>query len=249
MNPSPRGKYMDPFAYLDRLPLHPQPEPLESFSSYLLRLTEANEHRRYSDLSHLFSIPTSTFFQIADYPLRSFGVLPKRTGCSLDRLLATTLFHVAKKFRRSTLPLFFARFFAGSLGNFLRYCPACLKEAPYYSLLWRFLALPGCDTHQLRLLEQCGHCGSQIPLSLACQCTRASAPPVTVSCVNAQLSNFLRRKCTSPHVDLLIWPFWWLRMPAKINLTWQKPLGSVGQRFGTPGSALPRRLLIASASH
>ncbi len=164
MNPSPRGKYMDPFAYLDRLPLHPQPEPLESFSSYLLRLTEANEHRRYSDLSHLFSIPTSTFFQIADYPLRSFGVLPKRTGCSLDRLLATTLFHVAKKFRRSTLPLFFSRFFAGSLGNHLRYCPACLREAPYYSLLWRFLALPGCEQHQTRLLEQCGWCGSKIPL-------------------------------------------------------------------------------------
>jgi AraC-like DNA-binding protein/DNA-binding XRE family transcriptional regulator len=156
---------MAQLAYFDRLPLHPQPQSLESFSSYLQRMAEENGLCWPSDLSHLFAIPASTFTRIADYPLLSFGVLAERTGCPLDHLLATTLYPVGKKFSRSTLPNPLVRFFAGSLGSHLRYCPACLGAAkPYYSLLWRFLALPGCNKHRLRLLEQCGHCGNKIPL-------------------------------------------------------------------------------------
>lgn len=155
---------MAQFAYLDRLPLHPQPQPLESFSSYLQRLAEKNGFRRLSDFSHLLAIPVSALAKIADYPLLSFGLVTERTGCPQDRLLATTFYHVSKKFIYSIPPYPHMRFFVGSFGNHLRYCPACLKEAPYYSLLWRFLMLLGCDKHQFRLLEQCGHCGSKIPL-------------------------------------------------------------------------------------
>lgn len=150
--------------YFDRLPLHPQPQPLESFSSYLQRLAEENGLRRLSDLSQLFAIPASILARVADYTLPAFGILTERTGCPPERLLATTFYHVGKKFIYTIFPVPLERFFAGSFGIHLRYCPACLKEAPYYSLLWRFLALPGCDKHQFRLLERCGHCGSKIPL-------------------------------------------------------------------------------------
>src|SRR5258708_35624698 len=41
-----------------------------------------------------------------------------------------------------------------------------LAEDPpaYFSLLWRFLVLPGCSEHGVRFLDQCGHCGSPLPL-------------------------------------------------------------------------------------
>jgi TniQ len=36
-----------------RLPLHPQPQPLESFTSYLLRLAEANGLRSIYEIAQL----------------------------------------------------------------------------------------------------------------------------------------------------------------------------------------------------
>ena len=50
--------------------------------------------------------------------------------------------------------------------SLLRYCPICVAEhnPAYYSLLWRFLVLPGCLEHRVALLDQCGHCGSPLPL-------------------------------------------------------------------------------------
>src|SRR5207244_3700592 len=53
-----------------------------------------------------------------------------------------------------------------SLAPSFLYCPLCLAEHPpaYYSLLWRFLALPGCIEHGVRFLDQCSHCGSPLPL-------------------------------------------------------------------------------------
>src|SRR5260370_4220056 len=54
----------------------------------------------------------------------------------------------------------------GILACSLCSCPVWLAgHAPScYSLLWRFLALPGCSEHAVRFLDQCGHCGSVLPL-------------------------------------------------------------------------------------
>lgn len=58
------------------------------------------------------------------------------------------------------------RFLAGSFALHLRYCPGCLAERSpaYYSLLWRFLQLPGCSEHGVHFLNQCGHCGLPMPV-------------------------------------------------------------------------------------
>ena len=80
-------------------------------------------------------------------------------------LLATTFYYLSKKFGRSTRPRSrLARFLKGSLGSHLRYCPICLSEDGHYSLIWRFLIIGGCSTHNCRLLEYCGHCGASLPL-------------------------------------------------------------------------------------
>lgn len=150
--------------YFEKFPLHPPPKPLESFSSYLLRLCEANGIEHLQALAGLVGLPAGSFSRLADYPPLSLGNLLARTTSSKKRLFATTLYFIGKNLGRSTLPSPIARFFANSLGTHLRYCPACLKEANYYSLLWRFLALPGCNRHGLRFLDRCGSCGKTIPL-------------------------------------------------------------------------------------
>jgi transcriptional regulator with XRE-family HTH domain len=151
-------------SYFDNLPLHPLPRRLESLSSYVLRLAEANMIQSVHILAALLGIPAATFIRLSNYPLLSYGTISTRTNVVQENLLATTFYHFGKKFGRSTRPSALARFLKGSLGSHLRYCPACLSEASYYSLTWCFLALYGCTAHRCRLLERCGHCDASLPL-------------------------------------------------------------------------------------
>jgi hypothetical protein len=151
-------------SYFDSLPLHPLPGRIESLSSYILRLAEANEIQSVYDLSALLNISAPTLTHLSDYPLLSFGTIATRMSVTQGDLLATTFYHFGKKFGRSTRPSPLSRFLRGSLGSHLRYCPGCLSEAGHYFLTWRFLALRGCATHHCRLLEYCGHCGASLPL-------------------------------------------------------------------------------------
>ena len=148
--------------YFDTLPLHPPPQPLESFTSYLTRLAEANGMKRHPQLNPFLEYQRISNF--ADYPPRSFGMLPVITICSETELLRTTFYHVGKKFGRLYDSPWLAGFLSGVVASSLRYCPLCLQEALYYSLAWRFLPLLGCPKHACRLLEHCGHCGC--PLSI-----------------------------------------------------------------------------------
>lgn len=150
------------------LPLHPQPQPLESFSSYLIRLGEANGLRRLAELDALAgAYPRGQSARLApDYPSPSYKGLAQLTGCTEARLKSATFLHLGRRFGRAQHPLTLRRFLQGSLASCVRYCPQCLAEqsTPYYSLTWRFLALPGCVAHGLALLDSCGHCGSVLPL-------------------------------------------------------------------------------------
>jgi len=160
---------MIPPDYFDVLPLHPQPERLESLTSYLMRLAEAN------------GIPTMHRFQpiifpgdrgrgdgmrtMKDLPLRSFASLAKASFCSEAALQAATFFYLTRKLGRQYPPMATGQFLKGSLADNLRYCPLCLQNAsPYYILPWRFLALTGCPHHGCRLLDRCSSCGSTIRL-------------------------------------------------------------------------------------
>ncbi len=119
--------------------------------------------RRYSQVNPFFGEyhRISTF---ADYPPRSFGMLPVITICSESELLRTTFYHVGKKFGRLYDSPWLAGFVSGVVASSLRYCPLCLQEALYYSLAWRFLPLMGCPKHACRLLEHCGHCGCPVSI-------------------------------------------------------------------------------------
>ncbi len=151
------------------LPLHPQPQPLESFTSYLIRLAEANGLQSIRELIALVGSPQrrqQSLYNSPDYPAPSFYAgLAQITGCPEERLLQTTFHFLIRRFGRSMYPHALHQFLRESLASSSRYCPACLAECdpPSYSLLWRFLVLPGCTEHGVRLLDQCGHCGSLLP--------------------------------------------------------------------------------------
>lgn len=150
--------------YTDTLPLHPQPERFESFSSHLMRIAEENCIDKLSALKKFLGVAMSNEEHFGDYPHYISETLLLRTACTKSQLLASTLYHVGKKFGRSMQPNALARFFNGGVGKSLRYCPCCLGEARYYLLPWQFLSLEGCPRHDCRLFDHCGHCGSPIPL-------------------------------------------------------------------------------------
>lgn len=151
-------------SYLDALPPHPQPEPLESLSCYIMRVAEANGVTEIRTLYKLMGIHINKAEQFSDFPHQFFGEVSLRTACPEPHLLATTLYYAGKKFGRSVQPNALSRFFQGCLGEHLRYCPSCLAKSTYYPLTWRFLTLAGCNAHHCRLLDRCGHYGGYIPL-------------------------------------------------------------------------------------
>ncbi len=154
--------------YFDVLPLHPRPEYLESFTSYLMRLAEENGISSIDGLSALcFPHQDRRITRdIGDYPPVSFGDLTRAGTWSEEILRPTTFFHLAAKFGRSTLPQPMSRFLSGCVGQYLRYCPVCFAEqrVRYYLLTWRFLMVTCCHIHKCRLLETCWHCSELIPL-------------------------------------------------------------------------------------
>ena len=154
--------------FFEVLPLHPQPEYLESLTSYLMRLAELNGISSIDGLSAL-SFPyqdRGITRGIADYPPVSMGSLMILGACSEAVLRPTTFFHLTTKFGRSTLPQPTSRFLSGCISQNLRYCPLCInsQQVKYYLLHWRFCVVTCCYKHKCRLLETCGHCGESIPL-------------------------------------------------------------------------------------
>ena len=175
------------------LPLHPRPQPLESMTSYITRLAEANGLQSLNELGALAGgMRLYNLKRSPDYPAPLYSGLVQITGHPEERWLDMTFFHLVQHFGCAMNPNSCHNFLAGSLAPSLRYCPICLAEhAPAsYSLLWRFLVLPGCIEHGVRFLDQCGHCGSPLPL-LKCL-------PQLTKCLTCQGD---LRTCESPRLD------------------------------------------------
>lgn len=156
-----------PHAIWKRLPLHPPPEALESITGYITRLAEANGFQSINELGALLGgMRLASLEKNPDYPTVVYPGLAHLTGHSEDAWLDMTFFHLIQYFGVSMNTYALHRFLEGSFAPHLRYCPVCLAERTpaYYSLLWRFLLLPGCSEHGVRFLDQCSHCGSPMPI-------------------------------------------------------------------------------------
>ncbi len=155
---------LPPSYYFDTLAVHPEPQPLEAFTGYLLRLADLNDIRGLAGLSALTLLPTKIIHYLDDNPLASYGFLPIVAARSKAELDATTFFHFIEKFGCQPTDKGFNGLLQDSIGKYLRYCPTCLSKYGFYSLLWRFPALQGCPEHGCHLLDRCSNCGQEIPL-------------------------------------------------------------------------------------
>lgn len=150
--------------YFDTLPFHPQPERLESLTSYLMRIAEANGLRSMEALYSIVFPHTTISKYLPDYLPGDLEALSIATQCSESILVATTFHHLARKFSRSTSIHIISRFLSGSIASNLRYCPRCLASSSYRMLIWRFEMVPGCLDHHCRLVDHCHQCGKALPL-------------------------------------------------------------------------------------
>lgn len=154
---------MNSYAF-DVFPVRPSPQPLEALSSYLSRLAAANGIASCSGfLRWVFPNYTRYAHNITDFPLKRWDALPQVSALSLEALQSMTFYYVNQHFglseeTQTRHPL------RGCLSPHLRYCPLCLSEKGYASLLWRITVLTGCVQHRIHFQEGCPHCGEAIPL-------------------------------------------------------------------------------------
>jgi transcriptional regulator with XRE-family HTH domain len=155
--------------YFDVLPVHPQPKPLESLTSYLTRIAQTNHLKSVDALSGLLFPNQSrrTTRTYTDFPPAHLDDLVKSTVCPAPRLLETTFSHLGAKFGRSIKPQPLSRFLRGAIADKFHFCPKCLDEYGHYSLTWRFQSLPGCIEHGCKLIDKCTECGNSIPFLAA----------------------------------------------------------------------------------
>ena len=155
--------------YYDALPIHPSPKRLESLTSYLTRLCEANGITSVDALVSMCFAHQSRRVarEQTDFPPLSLVSLASTTACPEATLLLTTFQPIAQKFGRSSHPQPLSRFLAGSLASHFRFCPVCLEDDSYYQLTWRFHGITGCPIHHCQLLDRCGHCQATLPLLAA----------------------------------------------------------------------------------
>jgi len=146
--------------YLNVLPVHPRPQPLETLNSYLKRIAQANGIQHIRTFSH-FIKTHHPMRLLALTPSPIFGDLQTVTQCTQEELLTLTGHFLGHKFGREQTV---SKFLAHSVVQHLRWCPYCLTEQGYYQFPWHFLHIHGCPQHQCRLLDSCPHCQQQIVL-------------------------------------------------------------------------------------
>ena len=218
--------------YFDILPIRPPPKRLETISSYMIRLAQANGIKSLRGLLVLLSLERHIHVYdagvFADFPPVSFSTLPVAAACSEARLLEMTFYHLIKKFNRPLDPRFVSRFLASSIARRLRYCPLCLIEFGYYSLCWRFSVLTGCIYHSCHLLDKCGHCGQLLPvtttppkLGICPQCNGDLR-----SCPTTLLTAVAQRNVAERHQELEF-----LLSPHPCDLEGDKTLQHLGQQL------------------
>jgi DNA-binding XRE family transcriptional regulator/biotin operon repressor len=146
--------------YLNTLPAHPQPQALESLSSYLKRLAKANGIHHLAAFSHLVRIrKPARLFELS--PPLDWGQLGQLTQTTEAQLLILTPYFLGHKLGREQT---MGKFLAKSVVQHLRWCPHCLAEQGYYKLPWSFLRIPGCPQHGIKFLDACPHCQQKISL-------------------------------------------------------------------------------------
>jgi len=150
----------------DVLPLHPRLEPYESLTSFCTRIGQENKVKSVAGIAELLFPKTAkrNILDLSDLPPLSVSTISIATDQSRERIYESTFYNIAKNFGRATQPQSLSRFLNGAVYSSLRYCPYCVQETHYYSIIWRFTHIIGCVKHACRLIERCPQCDNLLPL-------------------------------------------------------------------------------------
>ncbi|MET2595607.1 TniQ family protein [Ralstonia sp. SM1876_UCD536_TZ33] len=150
-------------------PIHPQPQPDELLSSWMIRLAHANRFKVHSFYARFFGRERQVWTRDIDHfaPPWLLQGLSLQSGVSIERLEKLTLRHlesiVFERFNekggtRWVMPLSVYHRTRRAYGQ--QYCPICLYEdtVPYLRWHWRLALMAVCAAHEVLLEDRCLAC-------------------------------------------------------------------------------------------
>ena len=154
-------------------PIHPQIQPDEILSSWMLRIAQANGFKAHTFYAQQLGRSREIWTRDIDHlaPDWLIGLLADRTGTSIEAISATTLRAFegivferinATGATRWLLPLGIYHRTRRAFGQ--QFCPECLgtDAQPYLRRGWRLSIKVVCAEHGVLLLDRCAVCGKPL---------------------------------------------------------------------------------------
>lgn len=135
----------------------PPVQPLESFSSWISRLTLSQGTTRI-DMARHMGISLRGDVDWNNIFCEAKSVVLSQAGMAVDAFHQQDLLLKALHF---AVPCERALLKSGSWARY-RYCPSCLSQqlAPHFYIYWRIASWRNCPVHECPLYEGCLHCGN-----------------------------------------------------------------------------------------
>lgn len=157
-------------AELVRLPLRVHPENDEPILSMVVRLAAENKFDHVFGLTSLAGLPSVYIDRLSRVPVDMAG-LAYASGITTNRLRYMQYLPVDDD-HVSWLGTPVRRHMVHTKHR--RWCPACLREAPYHRASWDLLPINACHRHRIALEARCPACRQHVGWHgkgiIACKC-------------------------------------------------------------------------------
>ncbi|KLE15726.1 TniQ family protein [Clostridium sp. C8] len=148
--------------------IRPKPQEGETFSGYIMRISEVNCTKFWSVMAYL-GIKSGYVYSLDDSPEKivSISNLTSLLGVDEESILKMTFSNLFNQFYfNSTLEERLLKRSTVSdeiVKNKRRYCISCLRENRYYKLVWQIKEVNICSIHFTKLQSCCSLCGTKQP--------------------------------------------------------------------------------------
>jgi hypothetical protein len=152
------------------LPGHPQPQPDELLSSWIVALARANGFKVHSLCIRLGGNQNTIWNRDVDrmVPVDVVAKLSAMTGQSAERIRTLSLAHIAEQIDvdhhpngNATWLLPLGVWHRKRLRHGVQFCPMCLgmDKRPYVRRSWRLAYYTECEHHRVLMMDRCPSCG------------------------------------------------------------------------------------------
>lgn len=140
----------------------------ESLTSYLQRFAKENEinpNLLWTRLKGSGNPQVSNASAIDWAPEKqiNLSLLAEMSGLLIGDVVGMTFMNLLCKLGNRHNDLFRSRALKGLIESSRKFCPVCIKEKPYYKLIWQVKELVVCDIHQIKLVDRCPACNKRNP--------------------------------------------------------------------------------------